>query len=278
MLARSLGRSEGTYLITEHKNKTTIPEESNTLPEQEYWRQAFPSRTGEEVPRDSQAFDSLWKLWNAQADGRRLIIKNPRNVVRAREIRTAFPNARFVWIIRNPWSVIQSMVKGKREGAMILYARDVLELPSDPVLQSAASWAFGVRMMQEVPGLTVRYEDIVATPEEQLSALGEQLSLSRLMENGAAEIPANRPGSFAAVRYMLSRTPYARDVMDMIGPLAAELCYPGRPPGFPWDTYVLRAKYLRRWIRREKDKPPYGYPRLEKLRALVRRARHSMGA
>ena len=244
---------------------------SNVLSDAKYWEKAFPGRKGEEVTYDSQAFKRIMELWNDKAAGRRLIIKNPRNVVRAGEIRKAFPSARFLWIIRNPWSVIQSMVAGKREGAMILHSREVLELPPDRVLQSSASWVFGVKAMKNWPDLTVRYEDIVEAPREQLAWLGEELPLSGIIENGASDIPRNREQDFTPVRYMLRRSPYRREILDMISPIAADMGYHQRPPGFPGDTYWLGAKYFRECIKQEKHKPPYGFPHLEMLRIAIRK-------
>ena len=121
MLSRSLGRLPETYLITEHKNKEEIPEEKNPTPDREFWQETFglsrlPEEVSEEVEFDARAFARLNQLWTANSGDRRLIIKNPNNVVRARQIRRALPNAKFVWLLRNPWSVIQSMLGGKRAG------------------------------------------------------------------------------------------------------------------------------------------------------------------
>src|SRR4051812_6158524 len=100
MLARALGRSPGTYLITEHTRKDLLPEEQNPTPDREFWKQAFGlSRLRlQEVEFDAAAFAHLNNLWSANASGQRLLLKNPSNVVRAREIRRAFPNAQFVWL------------------------------------------------------------------------------------------------------------------------------------------------------------------------------------
>lgn len=274
MLSRALGRYPETYLITEHKQKKlVIPEEKNPTPDREFWQQAFGlSRPLEEVEFDINAFARLNELWTANAGGRRLIIKNPNNVVRAWEIRRAFPNAPFVWLLRNPWAVIQSMLGGKQAGQktpMFLGARKVLK-HEDPVLRAAVSWAYAIEIMREVGSaadITTRYEDLVAKPQQELDRIARHLSLAGGKD--AQKVPELRGEAFWITRYLLRRSPERERIIQTIAPFASELGYPATPPGFPGDDRIQAMHYLMRWIARNK-RPPYGFPRLERMRSTVR--------
>ena len=274
MLSRALGRYSGTYLVTEHKKKSVVPEEQNPTPDREFWRESFGlSRLPlEEVEFDEKAFAHLNALWTANSGGRRMIIKNPNNVVRAKEIRRAFPNAQFVWLLRNPWAVIQSMLRGKQAGhktPMFLGAAEVLK-HEDPVLRAAASWVHAINIMRQVGSpadITTRYEDIVAKPGQELARIAQHLSLTDGAR--AEDVPESRAENFWTMRYLLRRSPARRRIIETVAPFALDLGYPATPPGFPGDDRILAVHYLIRWLSRNKS-PPYGFKRLEGMKSRLR--------
>lgn len=260
MLSRALGHCLHTYLVTEHKKKSVIPKEHNRRPDRENWKEAFglPWFPLEEVEFDADAFSRLNALWSADAGDRRLIIKNPNNVVRAREIRRAFPKAQFVWLVRNPWAVIQSMLGGKRVGRkkpMFLGASEVLQ-HEDPVLRAAASWVYALDMMQEIESsadIQTRYENLVANPQQELDRIARDLSLTGTER--AKEVPESRAEDFRIANYVLRRSPAWEQILQIIAPAASKLGYPEIPPGFPGDNddVVDRGpvlRYLMRWLGR----------------------------
>jgi hypothetical protein len=270
MLARALGRCPGTYLITEHKKKSSVPEETNARADREFWQEAFGlrERPFEEVTFDSKAFAHLNALWNANAGGNRLIIKNPNNVVRAREIRQAFPKAQFVWLLRNPWAVIQSMFGGQDAGKktpMFLGADCVLK-QADPLLRAAASWAYAVKVMKEVESradIRTRYEDLVLKPQQELKRISDHLGLT--LTEKAVEIPQWRKEDFRVARYLLRRSPERQQTLALLNSVASELGYPTRPSGFPGDDRLFALQYLLTVMRRPHKTPPYEIPRLAKM-------------
>jgi hypothetical protein len=279
MLARSLARFSGTYLITEHTRKALLPEEQNPTPDPEFWQQAFGlSRLPlQEIEFDAKAFAVLNDLWGANAGGRRLLIKNPNNVVRAEQIRQAFPNAQFVWLLRNPWAVIQSMFGGKQAGRktpMFLGAADILQ-HTDPFLRAATSWLYAVRVMREVgttADITTRYEDLVRRPERELDRIADRVGLSS--PEGAADIPQWRKEDFRVARYLMRRSPEAARAVEMVAPVAAEFGYPSTPPRrFPGDDRIFGMRYLVTCLQRPTKTPPYGFPRLQTMSAALMKAR-----
>jgi hypothetical protein len=278
MLARALARCPDTYLITEHKKKASVPEERNLRADREFWQEAFGLKQLplEEVEFDAKAFAHLNDLWNANAGGKRLIIKNPNNVVRAREIRRAFPNAQFLWLLRNPWAVIQSMFGGNEAGGktpMFLGASEVLK-HEDPFLRAAASWVYAVQVMKQIGSgadIVTRYEDLVAKPQEELRRIADHLSLT--FTERAAEVPQMRAEDFRVARYLLRRSPAGERTIEIVAPIASELGYPERPRGFPGDDRIFSLRYLLTCLRRPHKTPPYGFPRLQRMSAAVRRLR-----
>lgn len=272
MLTRALGRSPETYLITEHKKKSAyIPEEQNQVPDREFWLRAFglPRLPLEEVEFDPDAFARINRMWSEGAGSKRLVIKNPNNIVRAREIRRAFPNAQFIWLLRNPWAVIQSMMGGReagRKNPMFLGAGEVLS-HTDPVLRAAVSWAYSVQMMNDMllPGdVVTRYEDLVDKPQDALRGIAKHLSIE-IGEN-AFDVPERRPDDFRLARYLLRRSPARDRILEVITPCARQLNYPETPPGRLYDDCVLSASYFVTWLKDPKRLPVYGYPALQRLR------------
>jgi len=275
MLARALGRSLGTYLITEHKNKARfVPEEKNEIPELVFWRKAvgFPREPALEVDYDPDKFRMLDNMWTSRAGGCRLIIKNPSNVVRATEIRRGFPRATFVWLIRNPWSVLQSMFGGPAAGLkepFFLRAQNILAC-EDSVLRAAKSWVLSIEKMEEnwsPQDITTTYERLTEFPETELKRLAEHLKLT--LNPDATAVPRKVQRNLTVARYLLNRCPNPDLVLSIIRPHAFRYGYPETPPGFPGDTILLAGRYLLAWLRQRKRKPPYGFPRLEAIRSRM---------
>jgi len=273
MLTRALGACPGTYLITEHKKKSVIPEERNPRADREFWQETFGLRLpSEEIEFDAGKFDRLNALWSADAADDRLVIKNPNNVVRSKEIRRAFPNARFVWLLRNPWSVIQSMHGGREAGQktpMFLGAGEVLRY-EDSLLRAAASWVYAIEVMDKISNsadLVTRYEDLVGDPQTELGRIAGALGIE--LTEKAVAIPKWRQEDFSVARYLLRRSPESKRATEMIEPVAARLGYPLLPDGSTSGDSRLAVRYLMRWLRRAHKAPPYGYPRMQKIRSAI---------
>lgn len=267
LLSRILGRASGVCLLTEHSNRFAPQEQATPIGDHVFWHRAFPNMASESGPFDQDGFQRLIEQWLAFADGRRLILKNPQNLCRVSAIQKAFPDALFVWLIRDPWATIQSMILSKRNGAMLLRSDSILGLPEDVLLRSAESWAVGAEQVSEP---MVRYENLVADPVSEIQRLCSHLGLAGALENGAANLPIKRRQDFGFMRYVLRRSCYRDRALARIKPLADRLNYPDFPPGWLGDTYWLGARYAVQWLRHPKQRPPYGFPKLEKLRKRLR--------
>ncbi len=65
----------------------------------------------DELERFAYAYSYLLRKLTLANDGKRLLLKNPASTTRARWLKTIFPNARFIHIVRNPYNVFCSTVK-----------------------------------------------------------------------------------------------------------------------------------------------------------------------
>lgn len=100
--------------------------------------------------------------------GRQVVVdKTPSNVFIHRRLATAWPDARFIFLMRHPASIASSWAEasvGRRtEEESVLDALRYME-----ALQRART---------ELPGLTVRYEDLTASPEAEARRMCDFLEL-----------------------------------------------------------------------------------------------------
>ena len=156
---------------------------------------------------------------------------------------------------------------------MFLGAEGILK-HADPLLRAAASWTYAVEIMKKVESptdITTRYEDLVLKPEEELKRISAHLGLT--LTEDAAAIPQWRKEDFRVVRYLLRRSPARKQTIELLGPVASELGYSAQPAGFPGDDRIFGMRYLLTVLRRPNKAPPYGFPRLEKISAVIRKAR-----
>jgi len=113
--------------------------------------------------------------------GSRFINKNTRNTRRVPFLHQMFPDARFIHVIRDPRATASSLLRVAFWPALRFWWRDnrtATELPDvDAETLAGELWAHEVRagLQQGLLGdsayMEVRYEDLVAAPREQVSAV-----------------------------------------------------------------------------------------------------------
>jgi hypothetical protein len=277
MLARALGRSEGTYLITEHSNKATIPEETNTVPDQQFWIDTFHVEAPfQEVRYDEAAFRQIDHSWQTQSAGKRLLLKNPSNVVRAREIRRAFPNARFIWLIRNPWAVMQSMLGSHsawRKNPQFLGATHIAQL-TDPLQKVAASWAYFAEAMSELTSpldVTTRYEELITNPGSELARIASSLSIP--LRDDSSQVPLFRPSDFDLITYAVRRSDKKAEILNLVKPYAEQFGYPVEPTSAWTNQMRLTSRFFLYWCKNPRRAPPHLVPKIPLFGPLPSRPR-----
>lgn len=99
--------------------------------------------------------------------GKSLIVeKTPANVLRWHRLRRAWPQAKFVFLLRHPSATAASWSAANRRKSVSEVNADVLKY-MDAVEEAR----------QKLPGVTVRYEDLTAEPERELRRVCEYLGV-----------------------------------------------------------------------------------------------------
>jgi hypothetical protein len=133
-----------------------------------HFDQKWSERSMKELGLDTRAADYL--LWDRLLHreltaSRKSIIadKTPNNVFIVDRLREAWPDARFIFLLRHPGAIARSRQKYKGEGA------DELIIKYVEALEAAR---------QTYDGHTVRYEDLTANPERELRRICDFLGVA----------------------------------------------------------------------------------------------------
>jgi len=128
--------------------------------------------------------------------------KTPRYYHVIPELRRIFPKAKFIFLVRNPLAVLNSILKtwvGKNTDRLALFKSDLLSAPG--------SIAEGVQALGKQASV-VPYEKLVCSPEETVSHLAETLGIEfvpEMLEYGNHPVPEGRMGD--PVRVHLHSSP-----------------------------------------------------------------------
>jgi hypothetical protein len=164
----------------------------------------------EERTRWKDALMTFLKKVTYIAKKERLIIKSPPHTARVRTLLEMFPEARFVYIVRDPYVVYRSTVHLWRT----LYDTQGMQTPNYQGIEEQVLKTF-VRMYDRFeedrklipPGrlYEVKYEDLVKNPLAQMAAIYEQLQLGNFAEvRPAIEAFLGETRDYKTNKYQLS--------------------------------------------------------------------------
>src|SRR3989338_6851952 len=147
LISRIIGGHPDNFLITEHREKFHIPEDRSGIGEEQLWWNNFTyelwSDKGKPLVRtpvyNERDIACARELFLSASGEKRLVIKNPQNILRTRFLKTMFPDALYVFCVRNPWHGLQSRVIGGKS-KYLLRSRKNYELRGDLLLKSIYSW------------------------------------------------------------------------------------------------------------------------------------------
>ena len=105
----------------------------------------------------------------------RMLEKTPKNALRIPFLAKVFPEARFIYLYRDPRQVLSSMMEGWESGKFVMY-------PNLPGWAGERPWSFL---------LTPGWRDLNGKPLEQLVA-GQWTSTMQVLLDGLDELPADR--------------------------------------------------------------------------------------
>ncbi len=204
--SKVLGKSHPTRLIDNIPLLMDSPQEeefaiSNMSPHSWMHLYTFPHRASyffhryalsDDLPAESagewaETYLTFLRKVTLRAGGRRLVLKNPVNGGRIRQLLEMFPEARFIHMVRNPYDLLPSIMWVYRT---VLPRSQVQRIGQaqieDHVLQSSA------RLMQKylddralIPAqnlIEVRFEELERAPLEQVRKVYDSLSLPGLAE------------------------------------------------------------------------------------------------
>jgi len=201
LLARILGKAHPTRLIDNIPLLVDGPQEeefaiSNMSPHSWLHLYTFPRRASclfdryalsDDLPAKSatewaETYLTFLRKATLRAGGRRLVLKNPANGGRIKQLLELFPQARFIYMVRNPYDLFPSMMWVYR---ILLPGSQVQRIDQAQIeahiLQSSA------RLMRRFSGdralipaghlVEVRFEELERAPLEQMRKVYDGLSL-----------------------------------------------------------------------------------------------------
>jgi hypothetical protein len=162
----------------------------------------------------------------AKSGGQRFIDKTPRYIFIVKDLIRLFPAAKFVFLLRNPLSILSSIVNTQIQ-------EDLwgLENFSEELLRGPESILQGIQTLGD-KAIVVRYEDFVSAPEESLKKLCDPLNLD--YEPGMLEYDnsqamqgrmQDRTGVHQYLRPEKSRAESWRDVLNNAQQTHFAQCY-----------------------------------------------------
>ena len=129
-----------------------------------------------ELERFASAYRYLLQKLTLANEGKRLLLKNPASTTRARWLKTVFPNARFIHIVRNPYNVFCSTVKHYGQ-TMPAFAWQTYEHLDFETITLENYRLLMERYLQELPALPaedlieVTYEEIEQNPMREIEKI-----------------------------------------------------------------------------------------------------------
>jgi hypothetical protein len=112
-------------------------------------------------------WDRVLHLQLTRAGKRILVEKTPSNVFAVDRLATCWPDARFIYLLRHPLAAAQSWHEGDPE-----------KRPMALATQHVANYTRALEATRRArPGLTVRYEDLIAAPEDETRRICEFLGV-----------------------------------------------------------------------------------------------------
>ncbi|MEX1027522.1 MAG: sulfotransferase [Candidatus Paceibacterota bacterium] len=259
MMGRILGSlSDEFFLITEHHNKQAdIPEDQSGIEDHRLWWKHFEyeawdtenQRPRIDVPQqDPESINSIRDHYLRLANGRRIVIKNPSHILYPELIRRIFPDAQFVFCVRNPWPTFQSMIKRGRDSFLLRSPRIETDGAS-LLLKAAIGWHDAISSFfqhQDCGWVIAQYERIAEFPRERISELCERLHIQK--GDGferAVAIPQPSPNNnFYFIKQAYERSAEKPRIQQELLAGCEHFGYPLTPedlPGNIVDSFIKKA-------------------------------------
>jgi|GEM_PF-2650131 len=259
LISRVIGGHPDNFLITEHREKFHIPEDKSGICEEFLWMNNFAyehwAKNGNplvRVPRyNEQDIAVMCGLFLAAADNKRLIIKNPQNIMRIKFLRKMFPDALYVFCVRNPWQGAQSRLAAGNTNYQLASQKN-FDLPDDLLLKSVFSWKESIDIFEQEKDenwCAVRYEDVVFKTKETIASLFDFLGMESSGQyfEKACTLPRDLKHTYYPVKKAFRKSKFKKEIMDIIQQGCAIFPYEqsiDSMPGDAWHYYFSEKKYV----------------------------------
>ena len=270
MMARVFGRlSSDFFLITEHSDKRTdVPEEQTAVEDHRLWWECFEyrgwdrarQRPSVDIPIfDDAAAEKLREKYLQLAEGRQIVIKNPSHILYPELVRKVFPTAKFVYCVRNPWHVLQSMVKQDRESFLLRSPR-AADVRKSLLLRAAIGWGdayASFRQHHDSGWAIAKYEQFTDAPHAAIANLCDALGLGgqeQLDIDLAAAVPRPSRSNFYFIKHAFSHSPERESIQNEVRAGCEVFDYPITPAGLSGSQASYVAELLAARVRRSARK------------------------
>jgi hypothetical protein len=250
LVARLIGGHPSACLITEHIAKVSeVPEDRAGVLDEHLWRYSFQYEANSDVPIcDSRSVTAIRDIYTAIARDRLLVLKNPRHSLRVPVLREIFPDARFVFVVRNPWHVMQSATSARNPNGFLLRSERINALPNDPLVRAAATWAecAAVYAREHDQSWTlVRYEEIISKPTT-LNQLLAKLGLDdAAYVDAATTIVRQATANFHFLKQLYRKSRFKPQIRSLIRDGVTTFGYAESPDTLPSSLVDHHARRLK---------------------------------
>jgi len=239
LMSRILGGCSGHFLITEHSAKHKhCPEDRSGICDNDLWRAKFDyagwDRKKKQPPVETPVFDKekiedVRNIYLTLSRGKRLVLKNPVHLCRIPFLKEMFPDAFFVFCVRNPWHTLQSMTIKGVESFLLRTPRNST-LPHDLLLKAAVSWQESIEIYlreRDENWTAVRYEDLVSDPSETIERLFRFLAVNDTEYIGKAmALVKDKRRNYWPVKNMFGKSRYKAEILEAIKEQNGHFSYP----------------------------------------------------
>ncbi|OJI07382.1 hypothetical protein BK004_01470 [bacterium CG10_46_32] len=265
LVSRIVGGHLDNFLITEHREKFHIPEDRSGVCEEHLWFNNFEfkhwGKNGDPLVRtpiyNKADIARMKEILLSLSGAKRLVVKNPQDILRIRFIKKMFPDALFVFCVRNPWHGLQSRIIGG-EAKYLIPSEKNFELPDDLLLKSVYSWKESIDIYQnehDENWCAIRYEDVVFSTKDTLAKLFEFLGMDSHSEyfNRACSLPRDLEHQYYPVKKAFKKSAFKKEIMDIVHDGCAVFPYETSidlVPGSAWHYYLLEKDIINiKWLK-----------------------------
>lgn len=163
-----------------------------------YWGFMFPKKVEEYFDRFSyfegknkeadiklwkEEFHKIVKRFNFIFKGQQMLLKSPPNVAKIKELNELYPNAKFIFIYRNPYSVLKSVrrlweINGKMNFQENPTQEKIDQLTIKDFSHSTDRYFEYKSLIPKDRLFEIKYEDFIADPETTLKNCWRELNLA----------------------------------------------------------------------------------------------------